>query len=230
MEQEKLAALIRLIMADPRIQALINQSASEYGDLTLIETKGLFESLPFEWRDHVFCQELPEGGGGLISLDAAAKGEWKQIRLYQPSLNAIAKLAVGIADEPVLSLIQDQFAAGAGNVELVRLSSIAGIRAEAYKRLFLGHLEKIRSFGAKINDDGIAAADRDCAAAGKTLKICPETADAIVWQYKALTEKDLLDIEKGSILTVGRKCIVTSLAVDMARRKAIQICREGEVK
>ena len=64
----------------------------------------------------------------------------------------------------------------------------------------------------------------------KTRKAGKTMADSITWQYKALTERDLLDIEKGSAVTVGRKCIVTSLAVDMARRKSIQICREGEVR
>jgi hypothetical protein len=230
MEQEKLAALVKLIMSDPRIMALIENRVCECGELTLIETRDLFESLPFEWRSNVFCQELPEGGSGLISCDAALKGDWKQIRFYQPSLNAVAKLAVGIADEPALKLIQDRFAAGADNVELVRLSSVAGIKAEAYRKLFIAHLEKIRSFGAKVSEDGFTAVDRDFPTAVKTRKVCPETGSAIVWQYKALTEKDLLDIDKGSILTVGRKCIVTSLAVDMARRKSIQICREGEVK
>lgn len=217
MEQDKLAALVKLIMADKRIMELIkNGSCDEMSqgcDLTLIETKDIFETLPFEWRGNVCCQELSDGGDGFLSYEAAAKREWSKIRVYQPSLNAIAKLALGIADEPLLKIVQQKLMEGGENIEIRRLSNLSKIKADSYKKLFLGYIEKIKSFGIKISDDGVQA-----------------VVDAGIWQYKALTERDLLDVEKGSIITVGKKCIVTSLAVDIARKKSIQICREGEVK
>ena len=219
MEQDKLAALVKLIMADKRIMELIkNGSCNEMSqgcDLTLIETKDIFETLPFEWRGDVYCQELPDGGDGFLSYEAAAKREWSKIRVYQPSLNAIAKLALGIADEPFLKIVQLKLMEGGENIEILRLSNLSKIKADSYKKLFLGYIEKIKSFGIKISDDGVQAV---------------ANVDAGIWQYKALTERDLLDVEKGSIITVGKKCIVTSLAVDMARKKSIQVCREGEVK
>jgi len=234
MEQDKLAALVKLIMADKRIMDLIKNGSyggtSQGCDLTLIETKGIFEILPFEWRGNVYCQERPDGGDGFLSNETAAQREWNKIRIYQPSLNAIAKLALGIADEPLLKIVQQKLMEGGENIELLRLCNLSKIKADSYKKLFLGYIEKIKSFGIKINDDGITVAEGDFPTAVKTRKAGAEKADAGIWQYKALTERDLLDIEKGTSLTVGRKCIVTSLAVDMARRKSIQICREGEVK
>jgi len=216
MEPDKLAALVKLIMADKRIMDLIKNGTcdgtSQGCDLTLIETKDIFETLPFEWRGNVYCPERPDGGDGFLSKEAAAQGEWKKIRVYQPSLNAIAKLALGIADEPLLKIVQQKLMEGAENIELLRLCNLSKIKSDSYRKLFLGYIEKIKSFGIKVSDDGIQAA-----------------VDPGIWHYKALTERDLLDIEKGTILTVGRKCIVTSLAVDMARRKSIQIFREGEV-
>lgn len=223
MDQENLAALVKLIMADKRIMDLIMNGTSECGDLTLIENKDIFEGLPFKWRGNVYCQERPDGGDGFLSYDAAVKTEWKQIRVYQPSLNLIAKLALGIADEPLLTVLQEKLIEGAENIELVRLSNLSKVKAESYKKLYLGYVEKIKSFGIKIDDGGLSPV--------KTLGMaCAVNADAMIWRYKALTEKDLLDLEKGTVITVGKKCIVTSLAVDMARRKSIQICREGEVK
>lgn len=217
MEQDNLAALVKLIMADKRIMDLIKNGScdgtSQVCDLTLIETNDIFETLPFEWRGNVYCQERPEGGDGFLSYDASAQSEWSQIRVYQPSLNTIAKLALGIADEPLLKIVQQKLMEGGENIEIRPLCNLSKIKADSYKKLFLGYIEKIKSYGIKINEDGFAAAAGD-----------------FLWQYKALTERDLLDIEKGTVLTVGKKCIVTSLAVDMARRKSIQICREGEVK
>ena len=231
MDQEKLAALVRLIMSDKRILDLIGKGATqECADLTLIETKDLLESLPFQWRGKVYCQEFRDGSDGLISYDEAVKGEWKQIRVYQPSLNLIAKLALGIADEQLLKVIQEKLMEGADNIELVRLCNLSKIKGDSYKKLFLGYVEKLKGFGIKINEDGFKATEADFPTAVKTRTNCAEQADTSIWHYKALTEKDLLDIEKGTILTVGRKCIITSLAIDMARRKSIQICREGEVK
>jgi len=230
MEQDNLAALVKLIMADPRIINLIRNGASDCCDLILIETKDIFETLPFEWRENVFCQELPDGGGGFLSCDAAARREWNRIRVYQPSLNVVAKLALGIADEPLLKVVQQKLMEGAENLELLRLSSLSKIKADSYKKLFLGYIDRIRSYGIKVSDDGVQAAEGDFPTAVKTRKASGSMADTVTWQYKALTERDLLDIEKGSVVTVGRKCIVTSLAADAAKRKSIRICREGEVK
>lgn len=234
MEQEKLAALVKLIMADKRIMDLIKNGScdgtSQGCDLTLIETKDIFETLPFEWRGNVYCQERPDGGDGILSYEATVQREWNQIRVYQPSLNAIAKLALGIADEPLLAIVQQKLMEGGENIELLRLCNLSKIKSDSYKKLFLGYIEKIKSYGIKISDDGITAAPGDFPTAVKTRKANAEKAATGIWQYKALTERDLLDIEKGTSLTVGKKCIVTSLAVDMARRKSIQICREGEVK
>lgn len=214
MEQDNLAALIRLIMADPRIMALIKNETVECCDLTLIETKDIFETIPVEWRGNVCCQEHPGGGSGLLSFEEASRREWGRIRVYQPSLNVVAKLALGITDEPLLNFIQQKLVEGAENIELLRLGNLSKIRQDSYKQLFLGYIDRIRSYGISVSDDGVRT----------------EMTNTVTWQYKALTERDLLDIEKGSVITVGRKCIVTSLAVDMARRKSIQICREGEVK
>lgn len=216
MEQDKLAALVKMIMADPRIMALIQNEGkkTDCRDLTLIETKDIFETLPLEQRANVCCQELPGGGDGLLSLDSAAQGEWNRIRIYQPSLNVIAKLALGIADEPLLKVIQQKLMEGAVNIEILRLCNLSKIRQDSYKKLFLGYIDKIRSFGITVSDDGVQAAE----------------GAPVTWQHKALTERDLLDIGKGSVVNVGRKCIVTSLAVDAARKKSIQICREGEVR
>lgn len=232
MEQDNLAALVKLIMADPRIMALIRNDGKTSGccDLTLIETRDMLETLPFEWRGNAFCQEQPGGGDGFISHETAVKGDWNRIRVYQPSLNVVAKLAMGIADEPLLKILQQKLAEGAENIELLRLCNLSRIKQDSYKKLFLGYLDKIRSYGIIVSDDGAPAAEGDFPTAVKTRKPCAEMANTVNWQYRALTERDLLDIEKGTVITVGRKCIVTSLAVDAARRKSIQICREGEVK
>lgn len=231
MDQEKLAELVRLIMADPRLMELINGPEKQSGDLILIETRALYDSLPLEWRSNVFCQELRDGSEGFLAYDAAAAGQWKQIRVYQPSLNFIAKLATGVADEPILQLLQERISEGTDPIELVRLCSLSKIKSDSYRKLFNGHLDTIRSFGVLVSTGMTAQNDgKPGKTGGNPESICPETGTSILWQYKALTEKDLLDMEKGTILKVGKRCIVTSLAADMAGRKSIQICREGEVK
>jgi hypothetical protein len=254
MDQEKLAELIRMVLSDRRIQELIRSSLELDGaacqagkvrrELVLLEARSDFENLLPEakadldgmlpaWKTYVCCQDLPEGGGAFISLDQAVKEEWEKIRIYRPSLNLIAKLAAGIADEPVLKLIQEKLVEGSKDVELVCFDQIQRIKAEAYRKLFLGHIERIKSFGIKVVES--CGSDTDGGFAGTGLG---KTASAqsgelkqgpawINWQYKALTERDLLDVEKGAALKIGRKCIVTSLAADMARRKSIRICREG---
>ncbi|HWQ78126.1 MAG TPA: hypothetical protein VN381_04880 [Anaerovoracaceae bacterium] len=228
MEQVNLAALVTLIMADKRIQDLIRNGTNGCHDLTLIETEDIFDTLPFEWRENVYCQEQPIDKERFLSFDAAVRGEWNTVRIYQPSLNVVAKLALGVADEPLLFIVQQMITEGAENIELLRLCNLSRIKAESYKKLFLGYIDKIKSYGIKVSDDGVNTAEGDFPTAVKTRKAYEEKTNAVAWQYRALTERDLLDMEKGSVVTVGRRCIVTSLAVDAARRKEIQICREGE--
>ena len=149
MEQDKLAALVKLIMADPRIMALLKDETGGSCDLTLIENKDIFETLPFEWRENVFCQELPGGGSGFISCDSAEKGEWNRIRVYQPSLNVVAKLALGIADEPLLRVVQQKLMEGAENLELLRLSNLSKIKADSIKSSSSAILTRSRATGSR---------------------------------------------------------------------------------
>ena len=230
MEQEKLTELIKIIMADKRILDMIRNSINDKCDLIMIETNADFECLPIDCRENVFCQEQQNGSNGFLSYADAVERQWKQIRIFQPSLNLIAKLALGIADEPILKIVQGRLMEGSDQIEVVQLSAFAKVKAENYKKLFLGYLEKIKSFGIKVEDRGSSDNGNRSPAAVIYNENPAENAVTSLWQYKALTERDLRDIEKGTVLTVGKKCIVTSLAVDMARRKSIQICREGEGK
>lgn len=223
MEQEKLASLVKLILADPRIMSFIKKDMDESGDLTLIETKDIYDSLPLEWGGNVYCQELCHGDHSLLSYETVTQKEWKQVRVYQPSLNFIAKLALGMADEPILKLVQEMLMEGSDNISLVRLCNLSKIKRNSYQKLFLGYLEKIKDFGMKIEDSGFEIASDSSA-------VCTTKSEINLWQKKALTEKDLLGMENGITLTVNKKCIITSLATDMGRRKSIQICREGELR
>ncbi|MDF3000949.1 MAG: Flavoprotein [Bacillota bacterium] len=253
MEQEKLTALIQKILTDPRILELlqnsigdggsvgISKSAMEHSVLNAAETRAALDQVPPMWNGSRYCQEFPDGCPGChdaLSLEKAAAGSWNLIRVYKPSLNFIAKLATGVADEPLLGLIQQKLAAENCRIELTELSSIETIESAPYRKLFEGHLTTLRSFGISVQS---RSSQMVTAASAPMINgvVAPTstqpgtkpglTASApALWTYRALTERDLLDVEKGTVLTIGRKCIVTSLAADMARRKSIRICREGE--
>lgn len=238
MEQEKLAALIQKVLTDPRILALLRNSIGDGGSagisksgadpsvLNAAETRNALDQMPPLWNGSRYCQELPDGSHGssdTLSSEWAAERCWDVIRVYQPSLNFIAKLATGVADEPLLRLIQQRLAAGGCRIELTELSNVENIGSASYRKLFEGHLVTLRSFGILVQSGSSQAMTVTGTKTGLTVSPVPG-----LWTYKALTERDLLDIEKGTVLTIGRKCIVTSLAADMARRKSIRICREGE--
>ena len=246
MDQEKLTELIGMVLSDRRIRDLIRSSLAADGatcqagkvrrELVLLEARSDFDNLLPAWKTYVCCQDAPEGGEAFMSFYQAAKEEWEKIRIYRPSLNLIAKLAAGIADEPILKLIQEKLVEGCEIMELVCLDRIQEIKAPAYRKLFLGYIERIKSFGIRNDERCSFDTNRESAGVGSINTVSAELCALepgpawINWQYKALTERDLLDIEKGAALKIGRKCIITSLAADMARRKSIQICREGEEK
>lgn len=254
MEQEKLTALIYKILTDPRIQELLSSGmATDDGPgssgsttvpyiLNVAETKAALVQVPPVWNGSRYCQESPDGctgGHDALSLEKAAAGSWDLIRVHQPSLNFIAKLATGVADEPLLKLIQQKLAAGSCQIELTELYCVEAIESAPYRKLFENHLVTLRSFGISVQSrssqmvtvasvpmmNGVVAPT--AMQPGTKLGLTSSPAP-VLWTYKALTERDLLDIEKGIVLIIGRKCIVTSLAADMARRKSIRICREGE--
>ena len=231
----------------------MNKSETKPYVLNAAETSAAMNQLPPMWNENRYCQESPDGcsgGHNTLSSEQAAAGSWDLIRVYQPSLSFIAKLATGVADEPLLKLIQQKLAAGSCRIELAELSNIEAIGSAPYRKLFEGYLATLRSFGVSVEEKvqtvkgfssvqqpaGVSVQSgtpQEIAVSGrrldKTTVLASAPAPALgLWPYKALTERDLLDIEKGTVLTIGRKCIVTSLAVDMARRKSIGICREGE--
>lgn len=263
MEQEKLEALIQKILTDPRILELLRNSLegsagickadAESSVLNAAETREALDQIPPVWIGKRYCQEFPGGEASChdtLSSEQAAAGSWDLIRVFQPSLSFIAKLATGVADEPLLKLIQQKLAAGSCRIELAELSNIESIGSAPYRRLFEGYLATLRSFGVSVEEKvqtvkGFSSVQQPAGVSvqsgtpqeiavsgrrlGKTTVLASAPAPALgLWPYKALTERDLLDIEKGTVLTIGRKCIVTSLAEDMARRKSIGICREGE--
>lgn len=212
MEQEIIAALVKLIMTDPRFLELMKgEPQKEKEDLILIEKKETYDKLPQDCKAAVYCQEFCQGNHGFLSYEEAVNGKWKNLKLYNPSFNFIAKLALGLADEPILKLFQNQLLEGKGNLELIHVSNLSEIKSVSYRNLFLAYLETIKSFGIKVS----GAAD---------------FRDTRLWEKRALTEKDLLNMEPGIVITVDSKCIVTSLAADLAGRKGIQICRKGEIR
>jgi hypothetical protein len=220
--------LVETIMNDERFVSLLQnmqtvQPVSGCKTLYLIEKSAdcsLVSGFPGQ---PVFCQEQADSAQGYIDYQQVEKSGFEQLILLNPSFNLICKLAMGIADEPIAMILQKRMAKMDGQLTITSLKNVEEIKNPVFGQFIRKQLDVLQNFGFQISMSTTA------------MPISKQETPSMPsgnlrWYKKALTEKDMFGIEKNGIITVDEKCIVTSLATDMARRRGIKINREGDTQ
>lgn len=228
--------LVETIMKDERFVALLQNTKSAQavsGDKTLylIEESTDCSLIPGFPAQSVFCQEHQEGAQGYLSCQQIDVAGFSQLVLVNPSYNLICKLAMGIADEPIAMILQKRMAMMDGQLSISSMKHVEEIRNPVFGQYIQKQLGVMQSFGFHVGKTAMKA-PTGMPPVVPMLKQEPpiQPEGNLLWSKRALTEKDMLGIEKNGAITVAAKCIVTSLASDMARRRGIKIYREGETQ
>lgn len=219
--------LVEAILKDERFVDLMRSTSGERlipndNTLYLIEKPVDAAYIPNGSNQTIFCQQQAAVKAEFVEFDRIEGSAFEQVILVNPSFNLICKLALGIADEPIASFLQRRMASSEGKLRIVSLKNVEDIKNAAFGQHIRKQLNVLQSFGFQIEQGPFSnhpSQAQHAAAAG-----------SLLWSKRALTEKDMLGIEKNGSITVGPKCIVTSLAADMARRRGIKIYREGDTQ
>ena len=222
--------LVEAIMKDERFLSLI-QNMGQPGFVSGKKTVYLIEkskdtSLVSGFPSQpTFCQEFLHGDENYLSENQMMEGKFQHFVLVNPSINLICKLAQGIADEPIAAFLQQRMVHMDGVLSIESMLAVKDIKNPAVGQHVEKQLTILKSYGFSMGEDLSSCPQMDV----KQAKIF-DSPGTLVWSKRALTEKDMLGIEKNGMITVPPKCIVTSLASDMARRRGIKIYREGETQ
>lgn len=220
--------LVETIMKDERFVALMQNTHAEQPVLSskklyLIEDPNDISLVPGFPGQPVFCQAHRDGEQGYLDFRQIENAGFEHFILVNPSYNLICKLATGIADEPIARILQSRMALMDGQLSIQALHRVEAIKNPVFGQYIHKQLSVLQSFGFLVSKMTMALTMEKQGTA--TI-----SSGNLFWSKRALTEKDIFGIEKNGAITVTAKCIVTSLAVDMARRRGIKIFREGETQ
>lgn len=182
MNEDLINQIVRRILSDPALQTLIQESLTGNGETKALKQDGLLllNYVPDFGRvltavknrygadytlnvlpsDQVFLAkpELPDGMTWITAEDALTKRDWQKLILPACSPNLLAKIALGIRDNPMSELIGRGISEG-NPIELV--TEYLGFTAQtpqAYRDLYEGYLQKVQTYGVIVR----ATLDREC--------------------------------------------------------------------
>lgn len=143
------------------------------------------------------------------------------------TLNSAAKVAHGIADTLVTTLIMDSLLTGrpvfvardaCDPTHPVRAKLGMNRASSAYQALLAGNLARLTEFGVRL----VAASELAAAVQGETPAVPTAPAAGPVFSGRVLSRSDVAGWE-GKVLKVSAGTLVTPLARDLARDRGIEL-------
>lgn len=144
------------------------------------------------------------------------------------SINTAAKLAHGITDTVLLSLINHGFMAGlpliaANNAchpdDPRRIALGMGKSTQAYRRMLMANMDRLVEFGMSL----VQAKDLHLMDERKAEKI--SQSDAVTLDKKVISRSDILMMRDASIIKIPSDAIVTEYAIETIDSCGLQIIR-----
>jgi hypothetical protein len=188
--------------------------------------------------------DLPEGLNWITPQEALEKPVWQSILLPTCSLNTLAKMALGIRDNPFTELI------GRGLVQGIPIKLVAGALGlndqtpPAYRDLYDGYLQKVQGYGVKVyanlTNARLVETSRESQVANENIngtlqavenhstiqdRLEPQQ-DILRFTKKFLADKDAYSFPEDSKVLIPQRVIISPLARDTLRMRRIELCQE----
>jgi hypothetical protein len=253
MNDELMKDLIRQILAEPAFQTMLQGKGIKPGsgaerkpdclvllnyvfDLSTVlnnlqkfwATTDTLYLLPSESVKRLHS-DLPESLNWITPQEALEKTGWQSILLPTCSLNTLAKMALGIRDNPFTELI------GRGLVQGIPIKLVAGALGlndqtpPAYRDLYDGYLQKVQGYGVKVyanlTNAGLVETSRESQVANGNINGIPQQ-DILRFTKKFLADKDAYSFPEDSKVLIPQRVIISPLARDTLRMRRIELCQE----
>ena len=274
-EKDIILEVIRRVLADPAMQKLMDGCVSD----NLVEKKnalllldccndpaGALDKIAGLWsNDYNFKVIVSENFSPLkIELPKCMTEEnpfnlssTKYDRVFVPGCptGTLVKMALGICDTHITYAVHRAFAEGTP-VVIVADPCLTENASPAYRDLFNGYIDKLRSFGAVVHNNitelcphcptGLCAGNSDnrgtADLAQEKMGVCPIVEPAAVGLLltgtqdnavkitsRFISERDILNLPRGSVIMIQKNAILSPLAKERMQDRNIDVLREGEV-
>lgn len=259
MNEDLINQIVRRILSDPALQTLLNPNLAGHGEtqvekqnalillnyvsdfgrvLTAVKNRyGTDYTLTVLPSDQVYRVnlELPEGMTWISVDEALTKRDWQTMIVPACSPNLLAKIALGIRDNPMSELIGQGICQGK-TVELVtEYLGLTKQTPQAYRDLYKVYLEKAQTYGILVRDTledsyGYVSEANQSNAEAMPTTISPigQTQTPLRFTKKFLGDKQAYGFPEGTTVLVNQETVISPLARDTLKQRRIELCVEKE--
>jgi hypothetical protein len=255
MDEEIILRVIKQVLADPRLQTLFQEqpSAAARPELLVLlnyapDLSGVLSEVLGRWggshtlkvlaTDTVMGHKpvLPAGMTWVTSQEAF-KGCWQRMVLPTCSANTLAKIALGLRDNPASAMAAEGICRGIP-VELhTEYLGFTEATPASYRQLYQDYLTRVAGYGVILRgpeqggDHIMAVPGQQPVLAVPVEKAVEKTAVRTVdWTKRLLTEKDVLTFPTDCVIRLGKSAIISPLAKDMLVRRRVETLMDGDVR
>ncbi|SDI61101.1 flavoprotein [Desulfosporosinus hippei] len=174
MNEELIRQIVTRILSDPSLQGLLQGTGKSQDAWSRVKSEalvllnyvsdfpGVLTTVQERWgetytlrilpSDQVYQAkpELPAGMSWISAEEALGKADWPKVILPTCSANTLAKAALGIRDNPISELIGRGISQGSSIELITEYLGFTSRTPAAYRELYEGYLEKLKSFGVQI--------------------------------------------------------------------------------
>ena len=206
----------RLVLLNyvPNLGTVLNTLQKRWGathTLHLLPSESVLKAQP----------DLPEGLRWIIPQEALNRTDWQSILLPACSLNTLAKMALGIRDNPFTELLGRGLAQGIPIDLITESFGLSTQTPPAYRDLYDGYLQKVQSYGVRV----YAALESE----GPCEKPQPQPVQNVLrFTKKYLADKDAYSFPEDSKVLIPQRIVISPLARDTLRMRRIELCQERE--
>ena len=255
MNEDLINQIVRRILSDPAVQTLLEGSRAGNGALKAVKPRGLIllnyvpnlgrvlNALKHHYgadytlnvlpSDQVARNkpELPEGMTWIEVEEALTGRDWQTLILPTCSANSLAKVALGIRDNPISEIIGRGITEGK-TIELVtEYLGFTPQTPQAYRDLYEGYLQKVQTYGILVRTtlNGESPTETNKAKVA-TVNSEPKASQGEAQRFtkKFLGDKQAYGFPEDSKIFVSPGTVISPLARDTLNVRRIELCVEKE--
>lgn len=262
MNEVLLAQIIRQVLSDPAMQSLLGNSQRvemKSKRLVLLEAdvavSDVLQSVQAKWgQDHEIRFFYPGSTSGILlpqgvswvkATDARRETDWQSVILPVCSPGLLAKIALGLLDDPISEHIAWAIRQGI-SVEIMKAELGFTMKTpQPYRQLYERYLQQVQEYGVIVHEcvDGLPRASslenftgfKPQAEVHAAMEHWgPMTSEGrddskIIFDKKYLSEKEAFSIPLNASVVITKKTVVSPLAKDVLKMRKIHVWRDGEV-
>lgn len=252
MNEELINSIVQRILSDPDLQRLLESAQAETTTvkpnclillnfvpdiervLKEINTRwGADNTLTILPSDSMLALKpnLPNGMSWITPQEALTNADWQKMIIPTCSPNTLAKVALGIRDNPICEMVGRGISQGIP-IELgTEYLGLTSQTPQAYQKLYEGYLQQVKLYGINVfttlTSHHIAVTNKSLIV--KNIGQAVRKPEIIRFDKKLLADKDAFSFPEKSMVIVEKATVISPLARDTLKLRQIELRQDREV-